>query len=60
MARPIKKRTAKSYQRDVEVLGRLRTAIQIDGDVDFALQSKALENIDALIATLAAILQKQQ
>ena len=60
MPRPIKKRTAKSYRRDVEALGRLRTAIQVDLDIDRDLQTNAITEIDTLITTLAAIIRNTE
>ena len=59
MPRPIKKRTAKSYHRDIEALGRLRTAIKLDLAIDHQLQVKAASDIDTLTETLSRILQQQ-
>lgn len=52
MSRPIKKRNVKSYTRDIESLGRLRTAIMMDQSLDWAHANKSIQQIDKLIASL--------
>jgi hypothetical protein len=60
MPRPVKKRTAKTYRRDVEALGRLRTALLVDLEIDSDLRKQALDNIDTLIGSLAEILKEHE
>jgi hypothetical protein len=55
MARPIKKRTAKSYTRDAEHLNRLRMAIRLDPSVDADTMVVAFRQIEALIETLSTL-----
>ena len=50
--RPIKKRTAKTYQRDIEALGRLRTAIRLDRKLDLTKSSRAVKDLDKLVDSL--------
>jgi hypothetical protein len=52
MSRPIKKRTAKSYARDIEALGRLRTAILMDSSIDAVAMGKAMVQLDKLVGAL--------
>ena len=52
MARPVKVRTAKSYTRDIETLGRLRTAILMDKSVDAVLAGDAIAKLDQLVKAL--------
>jgi hypothetical protein len=52
MSRPIKKRTAKSYARDIEALGRLRTAILMDNSIDAVAMGRAMVQLDKLVSAL--------
>ena len=52
MSRPIKIRKVKSYARDIESLGRLRTAIQMDGSLDGRAVTRAMQKIDETIRCL--------
>lgn len=52
MSRPIKKRTAKTYARDIETLGRLRTAILMDNSIQPAAMGKAIIQLDNLVKAL--------
>lgn len=52
MARPVKRRNVKSYQRDIEALGRLRTALVMDSSLDWTLVKSTIENIDSLMRSL--------
>jgi len=52
MSRPIKKRTAKSYQVDIERLGRLRTALLMDDSIHPAAMGKAIVQLDKLVTAL--------
>ncbi len=45
----IKPRNIFTYTRDIEVLHRLRAAIQLDCDLDLETQGKALAEIDVLV-----------
>ncbi len=53
--RPIKNRTTKSYQRDVESITRLRTAIQFDARIPIEKRKNAIKVLDVTIDTLAGI-----
>ena len=55
MSRPIKKRTAKTYARDVESLGRLRTAILMDNSLDAVARGKAVVQLDKLVNELVGL-----
>jgi hypothetical protein len=55
---PVKKRTTKSYQRDVEHLTRLRTAIRLDVTLDMTSADRACEAIDALMKNLATLIRQ--
>ena len=59
MTRPVKKRTAKSYARDVETLVRLRAAITLDDSADWALAQKAIKQIDATIEALKPLIEER-
>ena len=55
---PVKKRTTKSYQRDVEHLTRLRTAIRLDVSLDVGSVDKACASIDSLMKDLANLIRQ--
>lgn len=55
---PVKKRTTKSYQRDVEHLTRLRTAIRLDVSLDIGSVDKACASIDSLMKDLANLIRQ--
>jgi len=55
MARPIKKRNAVSYQREIEQLYRLRAAILLDLNLDMALLLDTISKLDILINSLSAL-----
>lgn len=56
MARPIKRRYARSYTRDVEYLSRLRITIQLDKALDREVARKAMLAIDGLTDALAELI----
>ena len=60
MARPIQKRTAESYQRDIEAIGRLRTAILMDTSLDQKLGKSAVSSLDDSVEKLRAIIKWQE
>ena len=60
MARPVEKRTVRTYRRDVEHLSRLRTAIRMDTDLGKKLATKAVTEIDTLTDTLLAIIKESE
>jgi len=55
MARPILVRTVRTYQRDVEHLGRLRTALRLDTTIDPAIADRAAKLIDKLTLELGRL-----
>jgi len=55
MARLVKKRTPQSYRKDIDNLGRLRTAILIDRDLSADLVMEATKGVDSLIETLGRL-----
>jgi len=55
MSRPIKRRNVKSYSRDIESLGRLRTAIIMDTTLDWTNASEAVEQIDRLVKCMVKL-----
>lgn len=57
MSRPIKKRTAKSYRRDVESLVRLHTAIRLDENLPKEKARDAMSKIDNLIDSLKELIE---
>lgn len=59
MSAPIKVRTSKSYVRDIEALGRLRSAIMIDPSLRAASAAEALTRIDELIRALVALIPRE-
>jgi hypothetical protein len=59
MARPIQKRTSKSYQRDIEALTRLRTAIKLDRHLDPTLVNTAITDIDKLVDSVWKLAENQ-
>ena len=58
MARPVKKRVVKSYFRDIETLGRLRTALLQDTTCDWTVAKNAISQIDALTSSLRELARK--
>lgn len=60
MPRPIKKRTAKSYLRDVEALNRLRMAIRIDPGLDVEQADRAIVHIDRLVGSLLILIEERE
>jgi hypothetical protein len=52
MSRPIKKRTVKSYRRDIEALVRLRTAICLDDKAEPTQARTAIKKIDECVRAL--------
>jgi len=60
MARPVKKRTGRSYARDVETLVRLRAAIQLDTTIGEGDTSKAAAQIDGLIETIGRLMNRRR
>jgi hypothetical protein len=56
MSRPVKARTVKSYGRDVETLGRLRTALVLDSSVNQDVRARAIQHIDGLIEELSVLM----
>jgi hypothetical protein len=52
MARPIRPRTTKGYDRDIERLVRLRTAIMMDSSIDSARANELSTAIDKLATDL--------
>ena len=57
MARPILKRNADTMQRDIESLGRLRTAVLIDTDMDPSDVQETVVLIDKLIKRLSDLIK---
>lgn len=60
MARPVSLRTERTYRRDVEHLSRLRTAIQLDLELESEVVIKACEQIDALTRTIRQLIVRPQ
>jgi hypothetical protein len=57
--RPIKRRTVKSYTRDIEAIGRLRTAIYMDATLLQTESDEAVELIDQLVRRLSTFVKKE-
>jgi hypothetical protein len=57
--RPIKKRTVKSYTRDIEAIGRLRTAIYMDSSLERKESDEAVALIDKLVRRLATFVKSE-
>jgi len=55
MSRPIKRRRVENYNRDVEALGRLRTAIMQDTSLDATAINDAITDIDRLMKSLITL-----
>jgi len=55
MARPVKQRNDKSYLREIEQLGRLRTALLMDTSIEYARCNDTVKQIDKLISQLIEI-----
>lgn len=53
--RPIKRRTAISYQRDIEAMGRLRNSIMLDRRLSAELKELALRKIDDTIQVVIKV-----
>jgi hypothetical protein len=52
MARPILKRTLKTYERDIAALRRLRTAIALDASLETRRSKAAVSEIDRCVKVL--------
>ncbi len=52
-----KRRTGRGFEREIQALQRLRTAIVLDERIAVDLHSKALEQIDALVTTLTKLMR---
>jgi len=52
MARPILKRTLKTYERDIASLRRLRVAIALDASLDKGRAAFAIREIDKCIQSI--------
>ena len=52
MARPVKTRTPRTYERDIEHLNRLRMALLMDRSLDSARVNRTKAVIDKLITEL--------
>lgn len=59
MARPVKVRTAETFERDLQTLAHLRTAILLDRTLDIGRAQKAVDLIDEL-TTLCLRLQRDK
>lgn len=61
MARPVKAlgaRGSDAFRRDIDGLGRLRTAILVDPSIDTTQAGRMKDAIDLLISDLAKLAQK--
>lgn len=56
MPPPVKKRTSKSYARDIEALARLRTSLLLDRSIPKAGADTAIADIDRLTTSLADLI----
>ena len=57
MARPVKIRKTESYIRDIENLGRLRTALLMDYSLETKVMQEATKAIDTLISRLKPLIK---
>lgn len=57
--RPVKKRTTKTYMRDVEAITRLRTAILLDQSLLQTDAREAVNAIDVLIEKIAKFIVEE-
>jgi hypothetical protein len=60
MSRPVKRRTIKSYGRDIEHLTRLRTAIKLDRTLTNPLAETTCLQIDTLMSHLIELIRMQE
>jgi hypothetical protein len=57
MARPLSKRSIAEYQREIEGMSRLRTAITIDSDVTEELKAEVRDKLDIAVMAVCKILK---
>lgn len=55
MARPVQRRRSQQITREIELIGRLRTALLLDPQLDVKKARLAVEQIDTLLNTLAEL-----
>lgn len=58
--RPIQTRDRRTYQRDIEHLMRLRTAIQLDNSLDVTQANRAIKDIDRLTQSVLELIKSLQ
>ncbi len=58
MPRPVVPRTRRTYQRDLEALSRLRTAIMIDMTLTREAQRVVVKQIDGLTTALVELFEQ--
>lgn len=51
----MKRRNVQSYKRDIETLGRLRTAILMDSELEHSEVKNAIRALDELISNLIVL-----
>ena len=60
MARPVKKRTGRSYARDVETLVRLQSAIQLDDTIEEGVKDDLTGQISAIVKSLSKLIREER
>lgn len=58
MAAITKRRDGKGYEREIQALTRLRTAIVIETRIDLETHTRMLDEIDALIRSLSDLIRR--
>ncbi len=58
MANAVKRRDGKGFEREIQTLTKLRTALVIDNTIDVETHKELLELIDALIEKLSKLLRR--
>lgn len=59
MPRPVRRRTAEGYKRELEAITRLRTAVLMDSTIDKPLSKQLIADIDKLTDTILLVVRKQ-
>lgn len=60
MARPIRLRNAQGYQREIESLGRLRTALRLDAKLPGESVETTIKTLDALTDHLQTLMRLKE
>ncbi len=58
MANIVRRRNGRGFEREIQTLTKLRTAIVIDDNIDLESHVACLHHIDALIAKLGELIKR--